>query len=195
MLNDTSYFLRKHILLPLCLGAALLSACATPGTTGGSTSTSTTAPAPRPSPRIDWRGLRQSLDGALGDIAGAEVDAPTDNSLHLRIPVSNGFGSDSADLRAPLAHALDTLIPTLNGFPDVAIHIVGHTDSVGSEMYNLQLSIRRGEAVMEYLRTRGIALDRMSADGKGEAESIADNSREAGRARNRRVEFFLRPLE
>lgn len=195
MLNTTSARLRKHLLLPLCLGAALLSACASQGTTGGTTSTSTTAPAARPVHSIDWPGLRQGLDKALGNVAGAEVGAPTDSSLHLRIPVSDGFSSDSVELRAPLARALDTLIPTLNAYPDVAIHIVGHTDSVGSEMYNLQLSIRRSEAVMEYLRTRGIALDRMSADGKGEAESIADNSREAGRARNRRVEFFLRPLE
>ena len=75
--------------------------------------------------------------------------------------------------------------------PRVAIKVIGHTDSQGSEMTNLQLSISRAEAVAEYLRQRGIALERLSADGHGEAEPLASNATEEGRMRNRRVELIL----
>ena len=65
------------------------------------------------------------------------------------------------------------------------------TDSQGSEMINLQLSITRAEAVVEHLRQRGIALERLSADGRGEADPLTSNATEEGRARNRRVELIL----
>ncbi|NMG72229.1 OmpA family protein [Parazoarcus communis] len=178
------------VLYSLALSALLLSGCATqgrhvepsaepPATTVGAT------------PAYDWAPLQQALSGALAEIPGAEVTTTAGNGLHLRIPVSDGFASGSAALKPTLVQVLDSLVAPLNDHPKVLIHIVGHTDSVGSEMYNLQLSIKRGEAVMEHLRSRGIVLARLSADGKGEAEPIADNGREAGRARNRRVEIVL----
>lgn len=58
----------------------------------------------------------------------------------------------------------------------------------------MQLSIRRAEAVVEYLRGRGIALTRLQADGRGETEPFADNGIEVGRAKNRRVEMIVRPF-
>ena len=73
-------------------------------------------------------------------------------------------------------------------------HVVGHTDSQGSEMHNLQLSIGRAEAVADHLRRRGIALERLSADGRGEADPLTSNASETGRARNRRVELQLRAM-
>jgi outer membrane protein OmpA-like peptidoglycan-associated protein len=89
---------------------------------------------------------------------------------------------------------LDALAPVLAAEPQTALQIVGHTDSQGSEMHNLQLSISRAEAVADYLRARGIALDRLSADGRGEADPLTSNAQESGRARNRRVELILHPL-
>lgn len=185
-------FAPRHLLLPLALSALLLSACATQGTTADTTSGAPT-PVVSTAPATDWDGLQQALSTALATIDGAELAPAPDAGLHLRIPVSNGFGSGSAELRPALTQALDRIVPAITEHPEVALHIVGHTDSVGSEMYNLQLSIKRGEAVMEYLRGRGVALERMSADGKGEAEPIADNGRESGRTRNRRVEILLLP--
>lgn len=174
----------------LCACALLLSGCASqqpkPASPAPETATGKVAP------KIDWAGLKDELTAALSSVGGAEVSAPAAGELHLRIPVSDGFASGSAELRPSLVAALARVVPALDGRPEVALHIIGHTDSVGSEMYNLQLSIRRAEAVMEHLRTRGIALHRMSADGKGEAEPIADNAHESGRARNRRVEILLR---
>lgn len=182
--------------LAACASALLLAACATtdaPQQASGSTySSTTTAPrAPAAAPKVDWPALHKELAAALRDVPDAELGEPTVAGLHLRIPVSNGFGSGSADPRPALTRVLDSLAAPLAARPAVTIRIVGHTDSQGSEMYNLQLSIRRAEAVMEYLRSRGIALDRLAADGKGEMEPIADNSKEATRARNRRVEIFL----
>lgn len=181
----------KFLLIPLCLSALLLAACATQGNVADGPAAKPAIATPT-APTANWAELQQELGNALGPIDGAEILAPSATELHLRIPVSNGFGSGSAELRPALTGALDGVVPALVGHPEVVLHIVGHTDSVGSEMYNLQLSIKRAEAVMEYLRSRGVALDRMSADGRGEAEPIADNARESNRTRNRRVEIFVR---
>ncbi|PKO56975.1 MAG: lipoprotein attached to the membrane by a lipid anchor [Betaproteobacteria bacterium HGW-Betaproteobacteria-21] len=185
----------KSLLLPLCLSALFLSACATQGVPAD-TPSARPAPVASTAQVADLAALQQELRTALGSIDGAEIIAASSAAeLHLRIPVSNGFGSGSAELRPALTRALESLLPAFVRHPEAALHIVGHTDSIGSEMHNLQLSIKRGEAVMEYLRSGGVALDRMSADGKGEAEPIADNAQESGRTRNRRVEIFVRPKD
>jgi outer membrane protein OmpA-like peptidoglycan-associated protein len=111
--------------------------------------------------------------------------------LRLILPAADGFASARADIEPKLARLLERIVPALKHYPRLTLHIVGHTDSQGSEMYNLRLSIKRAEAVMEYLRRQGVDLTLMSADGKGEAEPIADNAQESGRASNRRVEIFL----
>ncbi len=65
--------------------------------------------------------------------------------------------------------------------------IEGHTDSVGSEAYNLALSDRRAKSVFDYLTSRGVDPARLSSVGKGESMPIADNSTAEGRQQNRRV--------
>ncbi|ATE59080.1 OmpA family protein [Thauera sinica] len=183
-------------LLPVLL-AALLAACATPPRPGAGTApihdgNSARMPAPDPAP--DWTSLRAKLAGALRSVPGIEIGDASADGLRLQIPVSDGFASGRTELRPPLMRALDALAPALAAEPDVAIQVVGHTDSQGSEMYNLQLSIARAEAVAEYLRSRGIGLARLSADGRGEADPLTSNAQESGRARNRRVEIILRPM-
>lgn len=175
----------------------LLGACATePARQADISPQPSDAPARRAAPaaKIDWPALHKELAAALRDVADTEVGEPTVDGFSVRIPVNNGFASGSAEPRPALTRVLDSVVAPLATRPAVAVRIVGHTDSQGSEMYNLQLSIRRAEAVMEYLRSRGLALDRLTADGKGEMEPIADNAKEATRARNRRVELILRPL-
>jgi len=78
-------------------------------------------------------------------------------------------------------------------YPKLRIEVQGHTDSTGSERYNLQLSQRRAEAVREYLIAQGVAPGQVEARGYGEMQPIADNSTAEGRARNRRV--VMRVLE
>ncbi|MEJ8800574.1 OmpA family protein [Pontibacter sp. H249] len=93
----------------------------------------------------------------------------------------------------PLAFpTLDSLAAFLKTEPDIAVRIIGHTDNVGSDEDNLQLSIRRAKAVMEYLVTQGINQARIAYEGYGENRPKVDNNSERNRALNRRVEIELR---
>ena len=77
--------------------------------------------------------------------------------------------------------------------PDSTMVVEGHTDSQGGEEFNQQLSQRRAEAVRTYLVSRGIASDRITAEGMGLSHPVADNSTPEGRANNRRVEIVVKP--
>ena len=79
--------------------------------------------------------------------------------------------------------------------PDYHLLINGHTDSQGSEASNLTLSQKRADAVKNYLGRKGVSADRITANGFGETQPIADNETAEGRALNRRVEFLVRSEE
>lgn len=180
-------------LIPLCL-TALLAACATPApqrVDGGGTGSASAA-------RVDWGALRARLAAAVAADAdadaGIELGQAEAERLQVRVPVADGFAPGKAEVQPALQRRLDILAAALAAEREVAVLVLGHTDSQGSEMYNLQLSIARAEAVAEQLRSRGVALERLAADGRGEAEPIADNATEAGRAQNRRIELELRAM-
>ncbi len=86
-----------------------------------------------------------------------------------------------------MEEAYDALVAS----PGVQVEICGHTDYVGSELSNQKLSLRRAQAVKNWLVHRGTAADRMKAIGKGESKPVADNGTNAGRAENRRIEFYV----
>ncbi len=86
---------------------------------------------------------------------------------------------------------LNRLALILNVYPDAKIEIEGHTDGQGDDASNLKLSQERADAVLEYLSSKGVSADRMTAKGLGETKQIADNSTPEGRALNRRVDFKL----
>jgi len=173
--------------------ASLLAACATPGggTDGGTDAIHRHALVRTAPPAPSWSALHEQLAKATAGLPGVELGRIGDAGFHVQIPVADGFASGSAQIRPALGSALDALAPPLAAESGVAIRVVGHTDSQGSEMINLQLSIARAEAVVEHLRQRGIALERLSADGRGEADPLTSNATEEGRARNRRVELIL----
>jgi OOP family OmpA-OmpF porin len=75
--------------------------------------------------------------------------------------------------------------------PNATFEVAGHTDAVGSDSYNLNLSQRRADNVRSYLVQQGVDGDRMTARGYGESQPVADNSTAAGRAENRRVELRI----
>jgi outer membrane protein OmpA-like peptidoglycan-associated protein len=99
------------------------------------------------------------------------------------------FDYDSADIRVDSAPVLDALYTGLSAADAQSIRIVGHTSSEGSEDYNRDLSERRAQSVVSALVERGIDALRLAALGQGETQPIADNSTEAGRSLNRRVEM------
>lgn len=101
------------------------------------------------------------------------------------------FAFDSANLRPEARENLAKLAEIMNQDNDTNLMIVGHTDWVGDENYNLGLSMRRAQSAANYLNARGIATGRISVEGRGEYEPIADNETEAGRQQNRRVEVAI----
>ena len=101
------------------------------------------------------------------------------------------FDFDKSDIRPDSRPVLDEAITTLKENPGIRVSVQGHTDSQGTEEYNLKLSERRANAVYRYLVAGGISPDRMEVVGVGESQPVADNSTESGRAQNRRVELVI----
>jgi len=97
------------------------------------------------------------------------------------------FETGSAKLKPESAVTLDKAAASLKDFPDVKIQVAGHTDSVGSDAFNLKLSQARAKSVMDYLISKGVDPKQLTAKGYGESEPIADNKTAEGRAQNRRV--------
>jgi outer membrane protein OmpA-like peptidoglycan-associated protein len=102
------------------------------------------------------------------------------------------FDTDKATIKKASFPVLDELVRILNEHPEIEkVLIEGHTDNVGSDAYNLDLSQRRAEALVKYLIEKGIAKSRLSAQGFGFHRPIAPNITAMGRALNRRVEFSI----
>jgi outer membrane protein OmpA-like peptidoglycan-associated protein len=92
-------------------------------------------------------------------------------------------------LRPDSEPILQKILALLKARPDVKLEVQGHTDNVGGDDYNQKLSDSRANAVLEWLRAKGIAADRLTAHGYGLQVPIADNGSDEGRAKNRRVEI------
>ncbi len=99
------------------------------------------------------------------------------------------FETNSAKLKLISNTQLDDLAAILKKYEGVNLTIEGHTDNVGNDDYNMQLSQKRTESVKEYLIMKGISASRLTAVGYGETRPIADNKTTAGKAKNRRVEL------
>jgi OOP family OmpA-OmpF porin len=99
------------------------------------------------------------------------------------------FAFDSAAIAPESEAILDKAVEALKNAPTVHVRVEGHTDSIGSEQYNLKLSQRRAEAVVNYLVGQGIEASRLEPVGYGESEPVASNATKEGRYRNRRVEL------
>jgi OOP family OmpA-OmpF porin len=84
---------------------------------------------------------------------------------------------------------LDDLVGKVKGINLEVIIAVGHTDNVGSDVYNQKLSVKRAESVKAYLVSKGIEKNRIYTEGKGEKQPVADNKTTEGRNKNRRVEI------
>jgi len=101
------------------------------------------------------------------------------------------FDSGKADLRSEAGPALDSLVAFLQKFPEVVLGISGHTDDVGTDEYNLDLSERRAKSVQDHLEIKGIRADHLRSRGFGETRPVDDNGSETGRQSNRRVECIV----
>ena len=99
------------------------------------------------------------------------------------------FDFDKATLKPAGKAKLDDLVGKVKGINLEVIIAVGHTDNVGSDVYNQKLAVKRAESVKAYLVSKGIEKNRIYTEGKGEKQPVADNKTTEGRAKNRRVEI------
>lgn len=137
-------------------------------------------------------------DGAIkATLAPVKVAAPTAPApVVLAAPVAVKqtyaadafFDFDRATIKPEGRAKLNSLVAAINTVNLEVVIAVGHTDSVGTDAYNLKLGQRRAAAVKAYLVSQGIAANRVYTESKGESQPVADNKTAAGRAKNRRVE-------
>lgn len=136
------------------------------------------------------RAMEQSTQGT-----GVDVTRTADNQLKLNVPSDISFDTGKSAIKPELRSVLDSFANGLSNDPALLVRIVGHTDSTGSDAINNPLSVDRAQSVRDYLGARGVQPTRIETSGRGSHEPIADNGSDAGRAKNRRVEIFLREPE
>jgi len=127
--------------------------------------------------------IDQSIPGAKVERVGEGIQVTFESGLL--------FDFDSDVIKPTAAANLQELARSLNKFGNSNILIVGHTDSQGDDAYNMSLSQRRANSASAYLQSQGVPSTRISTSGRGEAEPVASNDTEAGRAQNRRVEVAI----
>ena len=130
----------------------------------------------------------------LERIEGATVTREGDQ-LMVTFDSAILFDTDSDQMQSASYDMVASVAEVLTRYPETDILVMGHTDSTGPEAYNLDLSERRASSVSVQLMTRGVAAERITARGYGEASPVADNASIAGRQANRRVEVDIRVNE
>jgi OOP family OmpA-OmpF porin len=133
------------------------------------------------------------MTGALYTVKASAVVETTTEARIAGLKAQNGnFAFNKSDIRPEFQSELDEVGTFLNNNPDAYVMLVGYTDSIGSEEYNLDLSLRRANSAAEYLTSQhNIERDRIVVNYYGEANPIASNDTEEGRAQNRRVEVAV----
>lgn len=101
------------------------------------------------------------------------------------------FDHDKADFLPRSYQELNLLVGIMHDNPDMTIEIKGHTDNIGTDAYNQELSLARARAVWKYLLDNGITQDHVSFKGYGSTMPVATNDTDTGRQQNRRVEFLI----
>lgn len=141
--------------------------------------------------------LRERTETILSELGTVQEG----ESLLITLPGDVLFDFDQHDVRADARPVLEQLAEALSALESVSIHIIGHTDAMGSDEYNQGLSERRAQSVSTYLVSLGIESAGMTIEGRGESEPVAANVLEdgsdnpQGRQLNRRVVFTIQNQE
>jgi outer membrane protein OmpA-like peptidoglycan-associated protein len=116
------------------------------------------------------------------------------NDIILNMPGNITFDTDRAEIRSDFYPVLNSVVLVVQEYSKTIIEVMGHTDSTGSDSYNLDLSNRRAASVANYLKAQQVNPTRVLSQGFGEQYPIAGNDTPEGRQANRRVELRLTPL-
>ena len=142
----------------------------------------TPLPAPAPTPYVD----NSAPVTAASAPASAPAAAPTAEKVTFEADAF--FDFDKSVLKPAGKAKLSDLVSKLQGTDIEVVVATGHTDSIGTDAYNIKLSLRRANAVKAFLVSKGVPADRIFVEGKGESQPVASNKTREGRAKNRRVE-------
>ncbi|HEY4198393.1 MAG TPA: OmpA family protein [Mucilaginibacter sp.] len=127
--------------------------------------------------------IKQTVPGATVTREGEGIIVKFDSGIL--------FDVDKADLKPDAQTNLQNLATSLKNNAETNVLIIGHTDNTGDAAYNIDLSVHRAASVKDYLKENDIKSFRLTIDGRGETEPIADNNTTEGRAQNRRVEIVI----
>lgn len=140
----------------------------------------------------DNDGVANSVDKCPNSKPGAIVDKDG-CAVQVVIELQGvHFDTNKATLKSESIDILNAAVKTLGEHGTILVEIAGHTDSRGSDSYNQKLSERRAKVVYDYLVSKGIAANRMTWNGYGEANPVAPNDTDEGRAKNRRTEMIVK---
>lgn len=132
---------------------------------------------------VERAAMAQSVTLLKADQLKKEIDAKG------RVAVYINFDTDKADIKSESLPAIDEIAKLLQGDGALKLSVEGHTDNTGTAARNLALSGERAQSVVAALTGKGITKERLSAKGLGQDKPLADNTSDAGRAKNRRVEL------
>ncbi len=123
-------------------------------------------------------------------VPGAEVNR-VGEGIHIYFDEKSGvtFATNKASLTSDAKSNLDAVAEVFIEFPDTNLMVQGHTDNTGEAAYNMELSKKRANAVVNYLKSKGVAANRFSVEAFGESQPRFENTTTEGRSKNRRVEI------
>jgi outer membrane protein OmpA-like peptidoglycan-associated protein len=139
---------------------------------------------------IIGRDMDKQAEEIKNEIPGAKVER-VEEGIKVEFNEKILFEFSKSDLSAAARANLDKLVEVLNKYPNTNIEVQGHTDSRGTDEYNMGLSERRANTVADYLKSKGIANSRITTKGFGESAPGYTNETPEGMAQNRRVEFLI----
>jgi len=125
------------------------------------------------------------------DGTGTKITKTEDGSLSLIPSAEASFKLNKAELNENIKKTLDSIVETLEEYPEAKATIKGHTDATGPEEFNKKLSEERAKSVSDYLISKGIDSSRIETVGIGTSEPIADDSTKEGKMQNRNVDITI----
>jgi outer membrane protein OmpA-like peptidoglycan-associated protein len=124
----------------------------------------------------------------------ARVEKLPNDVVRITMTSQTAFDTNSTAIKPAFNTTMDKLADVVVRYNKTTLTIVGHTDNVGTDKYNQDLSQRRALSVAQYFESQKVNPLRLATAGKGESQPVASNSAEAGRQANRRVEIYLEPV-